>query len=382
MKRVISMFIALVLLLSLCACGGPAGVNEGKNAVIHLGQSTLITYNGGLYLEENNFTWHRKLANAEADWLCWYLGMAVYVDRGSGMLMRARLDSDARQVISEDLAAQPYSENQWVYYINRSDGNRLYRFQPEAEGETREALSRRACVSYAVAGGQLYYSSGRALYALSLEEGEERKLADGRDIRRVRLSQLQGDATVILFSDAGKLMELVVSGDTAAFSLLYAGVGSDWAVSGQTVYYAAGGALLRVGLGPEVPRGAAAPEEARYAQDPDDPHRLLWRDRQGVAQYSVGVPGDSKAGGDWYVTVNQETAACVLREDESVFAEFPLAELDADASKRRGVTVLAEGCDEVVGISGEWIFFVSSDESGEERLERVFVTGRERTVVV
>ena len=77
----------------------------------------------------------------------------------------------------------------------------------------------------------------------------------------------------------------------------------------------------------------------------------------------------------------RDTAACVKRADESVFAEFSLAELDSGYERRHGVTLLPEGCKEVVGVLDDWVFFVSITDK-VQRLERVYYNGQNRMVLV
>jgi hypothetical protein len=136
--------------------------------------------------------------------------------------------------------------------------------------------------------------------------------------------------------------------------------------TGSYVFYALGGRLLRFG------QADGAREKAGvYAAAPDG-HSVLYY-QNGVAQYRLELPVRHKT--EWYATVRDGKVYCTQTADAHVFKELELKTLDGERN-RHGV-VLAEGCDKVAGLAGQWVYFIQG-----HALVRCFWDGTGREVLV
>lgn len=102
-----------------------------------------------------------------------------WVYYASGPLFKVKTDGSQRQPVLSDVVGAFVLDQGWVYYVNQSDGSRLYK--ATFEGQDRQKLDEDRCAMLNLSGDWLYFlnrSDQSRIYRLKTDGTEKQLLSD------------------------------------------------------------------------------------------------------------------------------------------------------------------------------------------------------------
>ncbi|HWP79334.1 MAG TPA: DUF5050 domain-containing protein [Candidatus Acidoferrum sp.] len=253
-----------------------------------------------------------------------YLGTeTVYSAKGG-------LFSTTRGMLTDDAAESLNYSNGYIYYVNTSDGDTLYRI--DALGQNREQILKVKCGMVHIAGETIVFenkSDGSALYTASLTGGSQTKLTNDRvsmftvfkgyiycrndsdsgALYRYSLDGAESEALVdarvscinisdnfvyyMNMNDDGKIYRIAPDGGDAS-QVCPVGV-SEFTLSGETIFYrgVAEKGIFRCGLMGEDTMQLTGDDGAKLSVAGNRLYYVNYSD--GSALYSIGINGGAGA---------------------------------------------------------------------------------------
>jgi len=287
---------------------------ESNNTIINAeGNSSGNIVNGGL-------------AATQGEWI-------YFRGNEGGSLQKGRLDGSGSSIISADSAWFINVSDDWLYYSNRDDQNRIYKIK--SDGSERTALTEGGSWFVTLANGWLYYldeSDDYRLYKLNTEgEGRTRLSEDSAWFLNV-----DEDWIYYVNSDDGDKIYRIRS-DAGGREVLNDHASSNINISDGWIYYSneAEGSKL-------------------YRMKPDGTENAAVNERS-----------------SWFINVSKGWIYYADAEDN-----FALNKVRSDGTER---VKLASEPVRFINVIGDWIFFLDQDE--EDTVYKVRLDGTGRSLV-